>query len=315
MARAGLKDLQSFRPMARPPKFTAEDRPRYIVDAAGQWLAAELGGGFRWVASSRALKVQVSSTATAEVVLRPSHWNYTGVLTVASIRVTVRDRALAAWRRSRGRRHSGFITETSPDVMWSWDLINLYRDLYNVELFGDVAANSRSGVRYLTLPELLEGIRTRILPKLLTFESPARAANELPDFWLAEPEPLVEWARSLSDEDSARLFRTRADKLLRRLPPDTPLEGTLAAGRELLEMLQSEARHFREYRDGNLPDELVSQGIELLMRWIGELSDPEGRTERVPDGSLTRWASQNLGPPSPIRQKAIEFEAAAMALR
>jgi hypothetical protein len=298
-----------------PPKFTHQDKPREIVNAAGKWLAAELGSGFRWVPSSRTLKAQVAPGRTIEVMFRPSHWNYSGVLTVAGIRLTVRDRSLAKWRRGRGRNFSGLITETGGDVAWSQELSNLYMDLGEVQLYGEIERDSPYPVSFLKLTELLEALQKRILPKLLLFDSPARVAKELPDIWLADAGPLIDWATSLGDEDSARLISTRADKLHRRLPPDTPLESVLAAGRELLEMLQSEYRHFREYRDGNLPDEMVSEGIDLTRRWISELSDPHGRTDRVADGALTRWASSNLAAPSPIRQKTIDFEAAAMPIR
>ena len=301
--------------MTAPPRFTHWDTPREIVSAAGEWLAAELGRGFRWVPSSRTLKAQVAPGRTIEVMLRPSHWNYTGVLTVAGVRLTVRDRSLAKWRRGRGINYSGLITETGGDVAWSQELNNLYMDLHDVELYGDMTKDGAYQVRFLKLTEFLDALQKRILPKLLLFDSPARAARELPDIWLANPSPLIDWATSLGDEESAGLISTRAGKLHRRLPPDTELESVLAAGRELLEMQQSEYRHFREYRDGNLPDEKVSEGIDLTRRWIGELSDPEGRTDRVPDGALTRWASSNLGPPSPIRQKAIDFETAAMPIR
>ncbi len=301
--------------MTTPPKFTQSDTPREIVNGAGKWLAAELGSGFRWVPSPRTLKAQVAPGRTIEVMFRPSHWNYSGVLTVAGIRLTVRDRSLAKWRRGRGRNYSGLITETGGDVAWSQELSNLYMDLGDVELYGEIERNSPHPVSFLKLTELLDAFQKRILPKLLLFDSPARIAKGLPDIWLADAGPLIDWATSLGDEDSARLISTRADKLHRRLPPDTALESVLAAGRELLEMLQSEYRHFREYRDGNLPDEMVSQGIDLTRRWISELSDPHGRTDHVPDGALSRWASSNLGPPSPIRQKAIDFQAAAMLIR
>jgi len=297
-----------------PPRFTHSDTPREIVNAAGEWLAAELGRGFRWVPSSRTLKAQVAPGRTIEVMLRPSHWNYTGVLTVASVRLNVRDRFLAKWRRGRGINYSGLITEPGADVAWSQELKNLYMDLHDVELYGDMEKEGYQA-RFLKLTEFLDAFQKRLLPKLLLFESPARAAKELPDIWLADAGPLIDWATSLGDEESAGLVSTRADKLHRRLPPDTQIEAVLAAGRELLEVLQSEYRHFREYRDGSLPDVKVSEGIDLTRRWIGELSDPEGRNDRVPDGALTRWASSNLGPPSPIRQKAIDFETAAMPIR
>ena len=237
------------------------------------------------------------------------------MLTVVGVRLTVRDTSVARWRRVQGRRYSGLVTETGRDVAWSGELSNLYLDLHEVELFGEVEKNSPYPVSFLTLTEFLDALQKRILPKLLLFDSPGRVARELPDIWLAHPGPLIDWATSLGDEESARLISTRSGKLHRRVPPDTPLESALAAARELLEMLQSESHHFREYRDGNLPDEVVSQGIDLTRHWISELSDPGGLADRVPEGALTRWASSNLGPPSPIRQKAIDFEAAAMPIR
>jgi len=286
-----------------------------IVDAAGEWLAAELGTGFRWVPSSRTLKAPIAPSRSIEVRLRPSHWNYSGVLTVVGVRLTVRDSSLAKWRRGHGRNHSGLVTETGRDVAWSQELSNLFMDLHDVELYGDLEKEGTYQVHFLKLAEFLDALQKRILPKLLLFDSPAHAAAELPDIWLADPGPLIDWATSLGDEESAGLISTRAGKLHRRLPPDTPRDAVLAGGRELLEMLQSELHHFRDYRDGNLSDEVVSHGIDLTRRWISELSDPEGRSDRVPDGALSRWASSNLGPPSPIRQKAIDFETAAMPIR
>ena len=297
------------------PKFTAEDKPIDILNAAGEWLASELGNGFRWVPSAHALKVPIARGRTGEVKLQPSHWNQTGVLTHALIQVTVRDRAVAAWRRSRGRNFSGLIVEPSPDVVWSTQMLNVDRELHDVELFGDVAAATGSHHLYLSLADLLLAIRTRIVPKLLMFSSPARAARELPDIWLAEPGALIEWATSLDDHDSAQLFSKRWGKFQRELPPESPLEAVLAAGRELLEMLQSEARHLREYRDGNLADDLVHEGFLLTQRWISELSDPGGQALPVGDGDLRRWAATNLAPASPIRANAIAFDAAASRVR
>lgn len=301
--------------LAAPPVFTTTDKPRDILNAAGRWLALELGGGFRWVPSARTLKMEIAPGRTGEVQLRPSHWNYTGLLTHALIQVTVRDQKLARWRRQRGRNFSGLIVAQSPDAVWGMQMINIDRDLRDVELFGDVAAVTGSSNRYLTLPELLVAVQTRILPKLLMFESPARAARDLPDIWLAEPDQMVEWANSLGDEESARLIATRAERLKRTAPPESELEVVLAAGRELLETLRSELRHFRELRDLDVSDELVEQGLTLTYRWTLELSDPQGRTDRVPEGALRDWAAHNLPVASPIRAKAIAFDAAAAQLR
>jgi len=301
--------------LSAPPQFTARDKPRDILNAAGLWLAAELGNRFRWVPSAHALKVPVGH-ATAEVKLRPTSWNYTGALTHAWLRVTVRDKALAAWRRRRGRNYSGLMAERSPDVVWSSELANIYPDLHSVELFGDVAAQTSGEVRYLTLPELLEAIRTRILPRLRLFESPAMVAKQLPDTWLVEDMgPAAQWAMSQGDEASAELLKTRTLTLQGKVPPKTELDVVLTAGRRLLAVLQSEMVHFREYRDGNLPDELVGEGFELTRRWLMNLQDYAGPNDRVADGELAGWATKNLPATSPIGRQAIAFEADASRLR
>ncbi|HEV2217120.1 MAG TPA: hypothetical protein VGV88_06060 [Candidatus Dormibacteraeota bacterium] len=301
--------------MTAPPKFRREDRPPWIINASGMWLASELGPDFKWVESGRALKVTIAPGRTAEVRLRPSHWNRSGVLTHVEVQVAIRDRTLANWRRAQGRKSSGLVADTSVDVVWSYPMINIDNELDSVELFGDVARATGSKVPYLKLPDLLVAIRARILPKLLMFESPARAARELPDIWLAQPVPMIEWATCLGDEESARLIRTRSDRLKGVAPPESELEITLAAGRELLEILRAELRHFREHRELDIANELVHVGLELTHGMIRELSDPQGRTDRVPEGALRDWAAHNLPPASPIRAKAIAFDAAASRLR
>lgn len=279
------------------------------------WLASELGPDFKWVETPRALKMTIAPGRTGEIRLRPSHWNMSGVLTHVEVQVTIRDRTLARWRRARGSPSSGLVADPSIDVVWSYPMTNIDRELDSVELFGDVARATGSQTRYLKLPDLLAAIQARILPKLLLFESPARAAAELPDIWLAEPVPMIEWATCLGDEQSARLIRTRSDRLKMVAPPDSDLEVALAAGRELLEILRAESRHFREHRELDIADELVQLGRDLTYRWVLELSDPLGRTDRVREGALRDWAAHNLPPASPIRAKAIAFDAAASRLR
>jgi hypothetical protein len=295
--------------------FSVHDKPRDILNAAGSWLAAELGNGFRWVPSAHAIKVPIGGT-TAEVKLRPSHWNYTGALTHALLRVTVRDKALAAWRRARGRNYSGVMSDPSADVVWSSELVNIYPDLQDVELFGDVAAATGSDSRFLTLSELLDAIRTRILPRLMLFQSPAMVAKELPDTWLFEEMgATAQWAISRGDEASAELLRARTLTLRSQIPATTELDAVLTAGRRLIAVLQSEMVHFREYRDGNLPDDLVSQGYELTRRWVVNLADFAGPDDRIADGELTDWATKNLPDTSVIGRQARAFETDASRLR
>lgn len=295
--------------VAAPPRFTAQDRPRDILDAAGRWLAAELGDGFQWVPSAHALKLPVGGTS-CELVLQPSHWNYTGVLTHASIRVMVRDKALARWRRRQGRSQAKIA-----DVVWRCEMINIDRDLHEVELFGDVAGQTSSDVRFLTLPELLEGIRIKILPKFLLFESPARVAKELPDTWLIAMGSTVEWAISRGDNDSADAISARVRVLAGKAPPRTELDAVIRDGRTLRAFAQSELVHFREYRDAHMSDEPLGEAIDLIGRWLAELSDYAGQSKHVADTALRDLVTRQWPADSKFAPEAIAFETAASRMR
>jgi hypothetical protein len=292
-----------------PPRFTAQDRPRDILDAAGRWLAAELGDGFKWVPSARALKLPVGG-ASCELLLQPSHWNYTGVLTHASIRVVVRDKALATWRRRQGHNQT-----KSDQVVWSSEMINIDRDLHEVELFGDVARQTPTDIRFLTLPKLLEGIRTKILPKVLLFESPARVAKELPDAWFIAMGPTVEWAISRGDRDSANAISARVSMLEGNVPPKSELDTVIREGRSLLAFAQSELVHFRQYRDANISDESLSKAIDLIRRWLTELSDYAGQSTHMADTALRDLVTRQWPAESKFAPQATAFEAAASRMR
>jgi hypothetical protein len=295
--------------VAAPPRFTARDRPRDILDAAGRWLAAELGDGFKWVPSAHALKMSVRGTS-CELILQPSHWNYTGVLTHASIRVKVRDNALATWRRRQSRNQTKIA-----DVVWSCEMINIDRDFHEVELFGDVARQTSTDLHFLTLPELLEGIRTKILPKVLLFESPARVAKELPDTWFIAMGPTVEWAISRGDKVSADAISARVLMLEGKVPPNTELDAVLRDGRSLLAFVQSELVHFRQYRDANMSDESLSEVIDLIRRWLAELSDYAGQSKHVADTALRDLVTRQWPAESKFAPRAIAFETAASRMR
>jgi hypothetical protein len=247
---------------------------------------------------------------SCELVLQPSHWNYTGVLTHASIRVIVRDKALAAWRRRQGRHRT-----KAADVVWSCEMINIDRDLGEVELFGDVARQTSTDIRFLTLPELFEGIRTKILPKVLLFESPPRVAKELPDTWLIAMGSTVEWAISRGDKDSADAISARVLMLEGKVPPKTELDAVLSDGRTLLAFAQSELVHFREYRDANMSDESLGEAIDVIRRWLAELSDYAGQSKHVADTALRDLVTRQWPAPSKFAPQAIAFEATASRMR
>src|SRR4029077_433552 len=111
--------------VAAPPVFTNESKPAEILEAAGRWLAEELGDDFRWTSTRHALQA-VRGGRTYEVILQPSRWNRAGELTHASLCVTVRDKALAA---SRGHQRGAQVRKGSADVLWTCPVINIDPDI------------------------------------------------------------------------------------------------------------------------------------------------------------------------------------------
>ena len=162
--------------MARPPRFTAEQTPSEILNAGGQWLAAELGRNFRWLKSRHALSQTLGPRST-ELGLAPSPRSRAGFGTYASLGMTLRDRRLGVWRRSHPDE-TLFIHD--PDLLWSNLLGNIDPDLGQVELFGNLR-ESQGEVHLLSLGELLDALRTMILPTVATFEAPESALRGLPE--------------------------------------------------------------------------------------------------------------------------------------
>jgi hypothetical protein len=307
--------------MPAPPIFTNETKPSQILESAGRWLAHELGIGFRWASARHALQVDRGSK-TYEVILQPSRWNRAGELTHASLRVTVRDKAFAAWRR---RQSEGTMRKGAADVVWTCDFINIDPDICNVELFGTLREVG-DGVRLLSLPELLDAIRTQILPKLELFESPARVANDLPDTWLVHTATIVEWATSLDDSESASVVAARTRKAHPEwtrisetgpapLPADADREAVVATGWDLIEVLRADMRHFPDYREGKLTDAQLSEAYDLMRRWLTDLTDPAGPFEPIADAALTAVATSSWPQGTELSRRIIAFEAAAARVR
>jgi len=185
--------------VTRPPQFSAQLTPTEILNQAGEWLALQLGDQFRWLKSRQTVS-RTQGARTDEIRLQPSKWNRAGIGTWATLRVTVRNKNLATWRRNHS---DDTLLAHVPDVLWTNEFINVDKDLYFVELFGHLEQDD-SGVRRLSLAELVESVRGLVLPVLAYFESPQVVAERLPDNWLVLAAPLVEWAICMGDRSSAR---------------------------------------------------------------------------------------------------------------
>ena len=190
--------------MATPPQFTVHSTPTEILNQAGEWLARQLGSEFRWVKSRQTVS-RTHGARTDEIRLQPSKWNRAGIGTWATLRVTVRNKNLATWRRNHS---DDTLLAHDPDLLWSNEFINVDRDLYFVELSGQLQPDDKS-VRRISLEELLEGTQSLVLPMLEYFKSPQDVSNRLPDAWFVLAAPLVEWAISLGDRSSARRIAER----------------------------------------------------------------------------------------------------------
>lgn len=307
--------------MAAPPVFTNESKPGEILDSAGRWLADELGDAFRWASTRHALQA-VRGSKTYEVVLQPSKWNRAGELTHASLRVTVRDKGLAEWRR---RHREYMMRKGSADAVWTCDVLNIDPEIHDVELFGNLR-EAGGGAGMLSLPELLSVLRERILPKLELFESPARVAKDLPDTWLERTATIVEWATSLGDGESARVISSRTAKAHPEwtrvaatgptaLPAEPGRDAVVATGRDLVEVLRADLRHFPEYREGKLTDAQLSEAYELMRRWLADLTDPAGPLEPISDTALTDVVMKSWPQGTELSRMTLAFEAAAAHVR
>src|SRR6202171_1977846 len=190
--------------MPEPPTFTKETKPSQILELAGHVRASELASDFSWNALRHALRA-VRGGRTYELSLQPSTWNRAGELTSATLRVTVRDKALAGWRRRQveGSLPGASARKGSADVVWSNEFINVDPDLYFVDLFGDIP-RAGTGVRSLSLSELLHAILRKILPKLDLFDSPARLGKALPGTSLRLTGGTVRWGVMLDCLDRGR---------------------------------------------------------------------------------------------------------------
>lgn len=178
-----------------PPVFSAGDRPASIIDGAGRWLADELGSPYRWLPGRRLLKAEFGALAVS-FNLQGSSRSRAGQGTSVSVQVIVEDEGLYRWRQEHrvvGHRVDGEVVRTY--------LVNLVPSAVTVELYGQLRGVAP---QMLSLPDLAEVLRAKVLPVLPCLHSPAEAVLGLPERWWLEPHGLVEWALSRGDPDSAR---------------------------------------------------------------------------------------------------------------
>jgi hypothetical protein len=336
--------------------FTVQSKPTEILNQAGQWLAQQLGSEFRWVKSRQAVS-RTRGSRSDEIRLQPSKWNRAGSGTWATLRVTVRNKDLATWRRSHP---SDTLLPHDPDLLWTNEFINVDKNLYFVELFGHLEQED-SGARRLSLVELLDAAHGVVLPVLDHFESPQVVADRLPDNWLVLAAPLVEWAICLGDPSSARRIAERmmrvhaqettvfergrtsyhagerpalalgeeavgwlaarhtlfpgSEPLPWTVPAQSEKERVIASGRELVERLRSELRHFQETRPGRLHDEQLGKALDLLSSWLPELTG-QPLLSSAPKHQALMYLVREFGiSETELGRDLIAFEDAAARLR
>jgi hypothetical protein len=183
------------------PRFGVTDRPRDIVDGAGQWLAEQLG--WRWVKSRGDVELR-DGPLVLRLGLQPSTWNRAGIATWVSARVTVLDDDLPPWRCAHPEG-TLFPAPVRPPrrFVYSSLLINIEPGLATVECSGLLR-------RPPGLSEFAAAFARRILPVLRLFRSPDLAACGLPDPWLAMAGcETVEWALARNDPGAAGLLIRR----------------------------------------------------------------------------------------------------------
>jgi len=177
------------------PVFTAEDRPRAIVDGAGRWLAAVFGPPFRWSASKRSLH-GADGHRSVDIHLQGSRHSRAGESTVVSIWVYVDDEKLAEWRR----QHPDLCHHDNARL-FAASLADLAPGTAMVEIYGRLHEVVSGIIPFADVPELL---REEVLPVLSLFGSPADVVQDLPNRWWTGPINLVEWSVSRGEYAIAR---------------------------------------------------------------------------------------------------------------
>src|ERR1700730_5875141 len=88
-----------------------------------------------------------------------------------------------------------------------------------------------------------------------------------------------------------------------------------ASGRELLERLRSELRHFQETRPGRLHDEQLAEALDLVNSWLAELTGQLRQPVATAQQALTNLVREFGISETELGRDLIAFEDAAARFR
>jgi hypothetical protein len=187
--------------LSQAPQFSATDEPAEIVAAAGEWLAPELGDGFKYLKAKREISRKAGGR-TESIILQTSSWSRTGQGTWVTPRILVRDDRVRKWQAERRLvgmfSTGGFIFNSLVTNMGLPDL----------ELFGPL--RDRPEGHFISLAELRDAALGDILANLKILRgTPEAAAEQLPNSWIVFPEPPFWWAAAYGEKAAARRFLSR----------------------------------------------------------------------------------------------------------
>ena len=187
--------------MNQAPQFSATDEPAEIVAAAGEWLAQELGDGFKYLKSKREIS-RKSGGRTESIILQTSSWSRTGQGTWVTPRILVRDDRVRKWQAERRLvgmfSTGGFIFNSLVTNMGLPDL----------ELFGPL--RDRPEGHFISLADFRDAAMGDILANLKILRgTPEPAAEQLPNPWIVFPEPPFWWAAAYGEKAAAGRFLSR----------------------------------------------------------------------------------------------------------
>jgi hypothetical protein len=187
--------------LSRVPEFSATDQPGEIVAAAGEWLASELGDGFKYLRSKRELTRKTTGRVET-FVLQTSTWSRTGQGTWVTVRITVRDDRVRKWQAE----HLLVGMYSTEGFIFNSLVTNM--GLPDLELFGPLREGPAG--HFISLKELRAAVLGDILAKLKILRgTPTVAAEQLPDSWIVFPEPPFWWATAYGERAAATRFLSR----------------------------------------------------------------------------------------------------------
>jgi hypothetical protein len=188
-------------------------RPRDIVHAAGQWLAAALAAdGFRWLRPDRLIQRQVHGLRH-HLALAPSTYNRAGQSIVVRSYVGVGDPALRQWRMD----HPHLVAAATDRDLIYGHLLGYAAGRANGYPYGDAADGdldlTEPANRKRTPTAFVAIVREGVLPWFAEASDPDTIVTSRAADYTSEPVAIVEWLASRNRLDLVdgygRRFRTR----------------------------------------------------------------------------------------------------------